>query len=219
YTGGVCFVKLPSSSKFMGCLVELLGQQRIRGEGGVCFVKLPSNTAKNKKGRLVKLPTAAVKGCLFKLRQQHKGCPFRGHGSHLKECLFRLVSCQAAKNKKGRLVKLPTAAVKGCLFKLRQQHKGCSSRGHGSHLKECLFRLAAEAAVIIKGVFVSSLQPLRDVYLAAETAATREVFVLSCRDTATTRRRLFGAAEAGSSLGGCLFGLGSAAIEDVGVLG
>nr|GEX77690.1 retrovirus-related Pol polyprotein from transposon 297 family [Tanacetum cinerariifolium] len=32
------------------------------------------------------------------------------------------------------------------------------------------------------------------------------------------RGRLFGAAEAGSSLGGCLFGLGSAAIEDVGVL-
>nr|GEY24846.1 hypothetical protein [Tanacetum cinerariifolium] len=37
--------------------------------------------------------------------------------------------------------------------------------------------------------------------------------------TAPRRGRLFGAAEAGSSLGGCLFGLRSAAIEDVGVLG
>nr|GEX90308.1 hypothetical protein [Tanacetum cinerariifolium] len=48
--------------------------------------------------------------------------------------------------------------------------------------------------------------------------STREAFVWCGQGWQPRRGRLFGAAEAGSSLGGCLFGLGSATIEDVGVL-
>nr|GFB31803.1 hypothetical protein [Tanacetum cinerariifolium] len=57
--------------------------------------------------------------------------------------------------------------------------------------------------------------PAANIILTITTAT----LVISAPRGAQRKGRLFDAVEAGSSLGGCLFRLGSAAIEDVGVLG